>query len=306
MADILKRLNVTVEEPVVFGDSKAVKLLKVIGFHFSPSSVLGSERFSFIRSANLVVSKGQETLTGSYGIVHFVDSILEPYLVSRINPNTILYGHSIGPINNQKQKFLAKYFLKKISKIYTRDEQSRKLCVELYPANKIEVIQDLAYACIKSFLDEQEHSRVSEDQVVIIPNMAIILDQEKKDVYIQNIRKIIAICKQKRLKIILTSSVLANDWNNDFALCEEIKGKDPQIEIKRFEGLKEFLQMMLESKTIISSRLHPIIFATGMKKPVIAVSSATKVIGLLADRQDDSLVIAPFEVVQDGKVENYV
>ncbi len=300
--NLFSKNSVKVYPTVVTGKSKIMKSLKILGIFLFPSMVLGKDGYNLFKKSDLIVSKGQESLSSAYGFVHFVDSFLDFYLISRINKNIILYGQSIGPLHNKLQRLIAKFVLRNIKNAYVRDSISENLLIELgYPKKNIFRVKDLAYKAIdyfKGYINDKKNN-----EVIIIPNRAILTDIDKKTVYIKNLLKISEKLIEKKINVVFTSTVTASDWNNDFEICNEIKKINNEVEIRHYETLEKVVMDLNSCNFLISSRLHPLIFATGLQKRVIALSDAKKIIGLLGDLELKESIFNPFVELSNSDVD---
>jgi polysaccharide pyruvyl transferase WcaK-like protein len=299
---IFKKFNVKTQPEMISGKNKFYKILKIVGLFLLPSSVLGRKNFYFLKKSDIVISKGQETFTGSYGFIHFFDSFLEAYIVSRFNPNIILFGQSIGPFKNSLQKKIALFVLKKIKIVCPRDTISKQLLISIgCDKTKIKIIKDLAYYAMPYFNENLKNT--PKNEVMIIPNKSILKNHFQDNAYIKNLLDIIKILQDNNIKVVLSSSVTADDWNNDYALCNRIKMINRKVEIRFYKTLEEIVRDIKNVNFLISSRLHPLILATGMNKKIIALTKAPKIIGVLKDLGGDYLILDPFTSIDKKNIE---
>ncbi len=295
----LMRQGVSFYPLIIQGKSRAAKVRRIIGLYLAPKLVLPKASYDYLKQAT-VYSKGQESFTQAYGLVHFVDSFLEQFLVSRITPEVIMLGHSIGPI--KKYKWLASYAVKKLAKIYVRDSRSRQVLLDIgYSPDKIEQTKDLAYRAVAGYnLGEEVKSK---DHYLIVPNAAICLTAEQTERYMTNLKSVIEALLKKGEHVIIGSSVLDKGWNNDYALCERLKADYAELKLKYYSHLHEFLLDVRGAKKVISSRLHPLIMATGLDTDVFALSNSHKVKGLLGDLGLELAISDPYEPIGETELD---
>lgn len=274
----LRALGVVFYPLIIRGQSKLAKLFSVLGLALAPRLFLPSQSYHFLRKAE-VYAKGQETLTQDYGLTHFFDSVLEPLLVSRLTRRIMLYGHSIGPV--YKYERFARWAIKRFATIYVRDSRSEATLRGLgyNPAN-IERTKDLAYAAVARYAPNAPSTK---EHYLLVPNAAICTSPERTAEYLHNVRQIIENLLTQDKEVIIGSSVTADDWNGDYRLCKQLKKEYPKLQLKEYRYLHEFLADVKNARRVISSRLHPLIMATGVGTDVLALSRSPKVAGLLGD-----------------------
>lgn len=299
VAQFLEQSGVKLFPQIVSGKGIFDKFVCIIRLLVQPQRSIGREAYLYLRNSHRVYAKGQESLTAAYGWKHLIDSVLEPLIVSRINRNIILYGHSIGPLYTHTQTLFAKYALRQIDRIEVRDSLSREVLKTLgYPSMKYTLVKDLAYVAMKNLpIARRQYAR---DHILVIPNAAIVKSSTEKDKYLSVLKSYIDEQQAKKEEVIVCSSVTASDWNNDYMLCSELIRLCPGTRIMRYEGLNEFLTAIKSSKLVISSRLHPIIMATGLETEILALSNAAKVKGLLNDLGLENRMREPFTIRAGG------
>lgn len=106
--------------------------------------------------------------------------------------------------------------------------------------------------------------------------------------------------------MVVGSSVSAGGWNNDYKLCQWLKDELAGLELRYYHQLHEFLLDVKHAKKVVSSRLHPLIMATGLGTNVLALSQSPKVRGLLGDLKLQTAIIDPFEQHQKTELQKYL
>jgi len=251
------------------------------------------EEYEYLKKADAIYSKGKESFTNSYGFKFFVDSFLGFYLVSRLNKNVILYGHSIGPFDTRLERFIVKHVCKKVKKIYVRDSESLKELKKIKSDERVELIKDFAFKAVEAISTELCVEK--KKQAIVVPNAALLKKRYKdKTIYLENVGIIIKKLIDSERKVILLSSVIANDWNDDYQLCYYFKNKYPEVELRKHLSLVELLMDIKESEIIISSRLHPLILGYGLSVKLVALNANLKVKGIMKDLHLEKNIIDPF------------
>ncbi len=294
--------KLTFRDELIKGSGKVNRAIYAIRLLLSPRSVLGDRGYEEIKGSDLVISKGQETLTENYGFVHYVDSILEQYIVSRMNRSIQLLGHSIGPV--RKHKIIAKFVLRNFSRIEVRDNKSLNALLELgFPNTKTSQIKDMAYMGIDKY-DDLTKIDIRQNHCLIIPNAAILHGNESsKLAYLDVLSSLIERCIALNKPVIIGSSVATNDWNDDYSICHELKKRYPIMSLREYGTLYDFLVDIRGSHLVISSRLHPLIMSNAQAKRLIAVSDSHKVHGLLGDVGLAESILSPFNRPDTSQIE---
>lgn len=297
----LKAYDVTFYPSISHG-SKFAKMFRAMGMWVAPRLFWPRQSYDYLKGAR-VYSKGQETLTENYGFVHFIDSVLEQLLVSRINNHVVLYGQSIGPI--RQYHFLAKRILKRFAKVYVRDSRSLEVVKKLgYPESQTVQIKDLAYTAVDRY--DLGVKPKPQSHYLLIPNAAICTTAENEINYMANLRTAVEHLLAEGKKVIIGSSVTDGGWNNDYRLCEQLAEEYPMLELRHYKELRDLLIDIKNASRVVSSRLHPLIMATGLGTPVLALSNSQKVLGLLGDRGLGDHVIEPYELLKEVSLEKLV
>lgn len=290
----LAEMGVSYYDLIIKGRNKASKALYSAAFFLAPYAVMPAESYEYLSEAK-VFSKGQESFTQDYGIIHFIDSFLEQLLVSRITKDITLYGQSIGPV--YKFRWITGRILKRMKAIDVRDSRSQKELLSLgYSAAQTQLIKDLAFSGVGEPVKQSERKN---RHYLIVPNAAICLDADLKSKYLANLDAIIGKLLSSHEKVIVGSSVVASGWNDDYALCEGLKTKYPELELVHYKTLDDFLADVRLAKKVVSSRLHPLIMSSALAIDLLGLSKSHKVKGLLGDLKLESSIVHPFDPISE-------
>jgi len=290
-------MDVQFRKLIIQGSGKYGRILHAASMLFAPEIFMDDATYLYLKDAK-VFSKGQESFTQDYGLTHFIDSFLEQLIVSRFNRDITLLGHSIGPI--YKYRTASRWVLNRFAEIRVRDSRSYDLLVDLgYPESKIMQVKDLAYKAVNEY---QLDKPTSEGHYLIVPNAAICKTDQQTEDYMKNLKKVVERLLERNEHVKIGSSVTTDDWNNDYRLCDMLKANYDSIEMVRYKYLDEFLGDVKSARMVISSRLHPLIMATGLETPVFALSKSHKIKGLLGDLGLESAIVDPFENISDEAI----
>lgn len=300
LATFMADRGVRLLPPLVQPAAAPAKLWQTAQLIIHPKLGLTADQRRFLYASDLIVAKGQETLTESYGPVHFLDSILDAYLASRTGRPVILLGHSIGPIRHPLARPLAQHVLGRLSKVQVRDSQSRRELAGLgYPADRITQDRDLAYTAVAN---HPFPKRQRGNYALVIPNAAVPRTPDQAREYLANLGDIIAALQGRGYEVRLASSVTASDWNNDYRYCHLLQAQHPAARIVHYTTLNELLADLYQAAIVVSSRLHPVILSDAMNTPFIALSKAAKVLGLIADAGRSDRALHPFNPADPARL----
>lgn len=297
-APLMKQFNdnaIEIMPQLIVGDKLHLKIMCVLKILFFPETAIPVASLEHLKISDIIYAKGQESFVTTYGFKHFVDSFLEPFLVSYINTNVVLYGHSIGPVKGRLNRLIAKHVLRRFKQVQVRDSDSEKYLLTLGYKHEIILRDDLAYSAIK---DYKFHKQKNNAYYIVVPNASILLNNAERVAYIRVLSNLVARLSKKS-KVVLASSVTAGGWNDDYSICLEIKKEIDTVSIEHFNSLDSLLAEIRYARAVVSSRLHPLILATGLKTPILALSKATKVKGLLKDRNMQDRISNPFTNVSE-------
>lgn len=214
----------------------------------------------------LLVGGGQLLLNNR----NFPYALLGWYLVAKIS-GIPLVAYSVGGETLEKQgrfyRWVLKLFLSQAKSVYLRDDITVKLVSQLIGFH-FDTVPDAAYLTY-------EHADTSDsactDTVVFISANSISR-QEIREHY-KRILDTIGKVTPDRVKISVSSE-------QDIKAAEEFyaysKGSCLNISTEPAKSFEQFIRQISAAKMVISSRMHPLIYAHLLGKPFVAIPTNNK------------------------------
>lgn len=238
--------------------------------------------FNFIKNVkkcSLILNMG-----GGY-MNYYHRSKIYSYIVAQslaynMGKKVIAYGQTFGPLS-KIQKYLIKRHIQKIHHITVRDKnRSKPRLIELgFPEHRISEGPDDAI-----FLDYQNKDELTRDfleqfdgKFIVITNFGMFLQYSKKSM--EEIYQILAIffdfLIEKQNAVILNISMTSSgiDVKQGLSIQQKMKNKKFFFHLPLYTNVNTIKLLISQSDLILSSRLHPIVFAISEKKPYIGISS---------------------------------
>ncbi|WP_438951197.1 polysaccharide pyruvyl transferase family protein [Porticoccus sp.] len=214
----------------------------------------------------LLVGGGQLLLNNR----NFPYALLGWYLVSKIS-GIPLVAYSVGGEISEKQgrfyRWVLRLFLSQAKTVYLRDDITVKLVSQLVGFH-FETVPDAVYL-------SYQHIDVSglecSDTVVFVSTNSV----PKQEVH-AHYNRILAVCGQaasSRVKISVSSEqdIKAAERFYDYAQQSGI-----DISIEPAQSFEQFIRQISAAKLVISSRMHPLIYAHLLGKPFVAIPTNNK------------------------------
>ncbi|MEM2857084.1 MAG: polysaccharide pyruvyl transferase family protein [Candidatus Nitrosocaldaceae archaeon] len=226
----------------------------------------------------------------------FYKNLFLVILSKLLNKQVYLIGIGID-IKKSINKFLARYIFKLVDKISVRDRSSLQILHNLGISNA-QLIQDLAFYNLKP-----RYSPLIDNFMVVhrlIPNNFIIVvprpstDSHLLSLYVDIIK---ALAKDNRIVLVPFSRHPSSYDDNDLNMISLIKKMCVDLDLVIFdcENLhpNEVLYFISKSKLVVSSRLHPLIFArvVGIKSIAILPSVQATKVRTFAEENDIPIII---------------
>lgn len=261
--------------------------------------------FKGLSRADLVVSLGGGYLNDySKFLTHL--RLLELIFVGLLWRPLLLYSHSIGPLQRRTLRMLARFAFKFVSYATVRDSVSLELLSELgFPKFRAQITADESWvggpqASLKqnppggkksnnlaiSLMPLQEMTNLSLGSVG-----SEVIDAEKANHQI--LSGIVTSIEQLDFKIrrIFFFSMRSQDTHMALKL-QSLIGSSIPVEI--FDDTDSQYRALARSRVLIAMRIHPIIMATQMKVPTIAIAILPKVRDLMIDLGISEYTVSPF------------
>lgn len=209
-------------------------------------------------------------------------------LISKLLRNKVMtLGVGAGPVNTKLGALLLNIILRLTDKITVRDELSKNV-LERYTKKKVRVVSDLAFFMpatnYKDIKNSNEHDKIKIG-ITTLPYYSDVYwpkhDETKYIKYINNLNKTIQkISNNKVVEFYLFSTKYPEDVFSSEDLYKINNNKNVKIirEELSAHALKDFMQNL---DLVIGTRLHSLILATSIEKPIVAISYHKKVEGYM-------------------------
>lgn len=179
----------------------------------------------------------------------------------------VLFGVGAVKDYNMINRNLIKYALKKIDKIYVRDNESR-LFIKSNFNKDAEVVPDVVFS-IDKYIEPIEENNLKSDYLISITSYERYYRYDKKsflnksDYYKYWCEKINSV-RQNNSKIMLFYSTY-DDMKTAYDFLDYIENNyNIKIELCKITTMENMIEYIYNSKCIISSRMHPLIIATSL------------------------------------------
>lgn len=232
---------------------------------------------SLIKNSNILLSGGGSILqdtTSNRSIVYYLTILFIGIILRK---PTMIYSQGIGPIDSRINRILTKIILKKVNSITLRDNESKKMLIDMgIKKEKIHITTDPVFCFRKEYINNKYKS-------------TYLAKSENK--------KSIGFCmrgKEKSRKFIDQMSIMIDKINNDFDVeiilipfhyGEDYKfNSDIEKNSKTYVSsisskltVEETMKIVGELDILVGERLHSLIFATIMGVKMIPISYDPKV-----------------------------
>ncbi|MFJ6412491.1 polysaccharide pyruvyl transferase family protein [Terribacillus saccharophilus] len=271
----------------------AFKLIRKLYSKTKPSSETKDYEW-----ADVVVSCGGGFLLSHKFSVALLQHLVQLKVAQDFNKKTIIYSQSIGPFYNGFMKKVTRQVLNNVTKIFIREEISKKWLREIKCTNNtVDVVPDTAF-CMEALVDKDSKNLLtnyinnkSKRPIVGVTvrdwNFPEVDDTvAHRDKYIESIVKgVIYLENNLGAKVYFMPQVLGpNIFNDDRVITKEILNKLPKSNAELLDYdlnprvLKYFYSQM---DMFIGTRMHSNIFALSSKIPTVAINYEHKTTGIM-------------------------
>jgi len=221
---------------------------------------------SLLKRTRLLISGGGSLLqdvtsTQSYKYYSFIIKT-----AMRCGAKVMVYANGIGPLTAEKNREDCRRLLEKVEKITLRDEQSLDELKSIGVKNEITVSADPAFSLRPSYAGDNGNK----------PYFVVSVRRWKKlpeDFAV----KMAKVCKAIKDKYNVSPVfVPMQSWMDD-EICKEIAEKCGGTVSEPFKNVETLIGYIKNSKFVLGMRLHILIYALSVNKPIIALSYDPKV-----------------------------
>ena len=260
---------------------------------------------------------GGDSFSDIYGMRRFIKGCLNKLLIIQFGKTLVMLPQTYGPFEKKTTKFLARYILKRIPKMYARDQQSLGCIEDILKNNgmvrrKIQFVPDVAFVldpCEPENTDIDFLKKRNPETILVGLNISGLLFSRgytrnnmfglKPDYHKLLCGIIEMMMKKKDVIILLIPHLFARNGTieNDFDACSTLhetfsqkyrqriylsKRKYDQAEIKYLIGRCDFF---------LGSRMHSCIAALSQLIPAVGLAYSKKFAGVFDSVGVGNLVI---------------
>jgi len=259
-----------------------------------PRGIVGELRFlkksyDFIKSFDSLIVTGGGQLTERGGPLSFPYALfIWSLLAKRAGVKFMLLSIGAGPLNLRLSRFLVLRTLRRADYVSFRDQESRDLVRSLGFAGPAAVCPDNVY----SLQEVPATAKTSAERIVGIAPMPFPFDDLAR--YPQNAQEI----RDSLVKRMAAfASLVANMAFSLVLFGSDVRSDPPEIERLRtallnrngialpeylpHNSISELLNRMSDMDYVVTCRLHGVVFAHILNKPVLAISHHPKVTHLM-------------------------
>ena len=267
-----KRLNIL--QTIYKGFIHYKLILNINGY--LPINQYLREYLNIIKECSLLlfIGGGYMNKYWGQGIYQFIISLS---IGKEFNIPCIASGQTFGPLDAIQKKIVKKH-IKKLDYISTRDiNRSKQRLIELeYDQNKIVEGPDDAIF-LTNDIKAENHTPQYNKHFIVVANFGLFLKYSKYPLeYLHTIlAQFFDYIAESKNGIILNISMTtgSQDITQGLSIQNKMKYKDRFHFVPLYTELREIKSIIGSSNLVVSSRLHPVVFAISEKKPFIGISS---------------------------------
>lgn len=281
-------------------------------------SILPNSVKALAQSEVLICLAGVSFVAGRTKFLPFNIATILPALLLKVP--VIKFAQALGPFNGMINKVLAKIFLSRCARIFTRGEKTQAHMTKLLPNNNnYERADDVAFlfqphyslstpatGLEEKLLQQQMLSKTKATQGLVIgvcPSIVVALQAEKNGWdYPQSMANLINDLVSKNYSVVLYPNATRGDdmelkHNNDLPLLDEIEAKiKPEYSEKviKFSGSLNAAQIHKVINTCdihLVSRFHAMVAALSSSIPVLVIGWSHKYLEVMERFNQQDMVI---------------
>ena len=229
------------------------------------------EQAKALADSDLILSSGGGFLS-SYYMYGFR---LQVYSIAFLLKKPIaIFAQSVGPFKTKLSRIIVPYFLRRMSLITIREQDSYEYLKKMMPDLQIHLVNDIAFLLRKDSTIDTKFSHLFTK-----PAVAFCLKNNSKEEYSKAIVDCANFLKSKNYNVILASQTPADD-----TICRAIALKlDLSSHIVPF-GISpcQLKAIYSNCEFIIANRMHAIVFAASQIVPFVCLAYEPKFSGLMS------------------------
>lgn len=247
--------------------------------------------YSFLKPFDLLIATGGGQLTERGGPLSFPYALFIWSLLAKLaGVRFMLLSIGAGPLNRPLSRFFVSRTLRRAEYVSFRDEESRDLVRSLGFTGHADVCPDNVY----SFQGVPTTARTSTERIVGIAPMPFPFDdqarcpqnaQEIRDVLIKRMATFASLVANMAFSLVLFGSDIWSDPPEIERLRTALLNRHGIAlpEYVPINSISELLNRMSDMDYVVTCRLHGVMFAHLLNKPVLAIAHHQKVTHLMKD-----------------------
>lgn len=271
-------------------------LLALLLTSILPRKFINKPCLKAIKQSDLVISKGGHIFYATnfldlFGMLFHSYPLL---LAWRLKKPFGIYAQSIGPLYNLVSKLFIKWLFSKAEFLLVRENISKQELIQCgIPEEKITVVPDAAFGLTPNLTERvkvllETNGLIPNSFVVFTPRQWVFKTEFNRQKYMEGVAETADfVIESLSLKVALVSHTQGPiKIEDDRVVVEDIykliKNKENAVIINEDLSPTELISLYSQSKFVVGTRFHSIIFALIGKKPCIAISySGPKAHGIM-------------------------
>lgn len=271
-------------------------LLVLLLIDILPRKFRNNPSLKVIQQSDLVISKGGHI----FYAINFLDlfgMLFHSYpllLAWRLKKPFGIYAQSIGPFYNLAPRLFIKWLFFKAKFLLVRERISKQELIQCgIPEEKITVVPDAAFGLTPNLTERvkvllETNGLIPNSFVVFTPRQWVFKTEFNRQKYLEGVAETADfVIENLSLKVALVSHTQGPTKIEDDRIVVEdiyklIKNKENTVIINEDLSPTELMSLYSQSKFVVGTRFHSIIFALIGKRPCIAISySGPKAHGIM-------------------------
>tara|TARA_B100002019_G_scaffold281407_1_gene285417 strand:- start:8679 stop:9854 length:1176 start_codon:yes stop_codon:yes gene_type:complete len=189
----------------------------------------------------------------------------------------IILPQAIGPFKRKLNERIVKLIIRLSDKVYNRGEYKFKLTKKL----KLKCTKTTDIVFEESFINRFKKPSIlkEKNQALLNPNARIYHKTLISENYINDQVLLIKTLLDNGYEVLLTPNEIRENEFDDLKICKILKDKfnhESRVHLNTNIEIDNLLDLILESKFIVTSRFHLMVFSLILKKPPIVISWSDK------------------------------
>jgi polysaccharide pyruvyl transferase WcaK-like protein len=251
------------------------KWLRIIPFYFQTKIVKEFSQCSLcVDLSGFALTDDFSKNSGTRRSLIFLSQALASKLTKKIY---IILPQAIGPFKRKLNEYIVKFIIHLSDLVYNRGKYKFKLGRRL--KSKCVKTTDIVFET--SFIEKYELKECKdfENKVILNPNARIYHKSVSGELYIKSQVEIINKLLSNNFNVVLTPNEIRENEIDDLQICKMLKDKfkdNSKVILNENIEINNLLNLISDSKFIITSRFHLMVFSLILNTPIIVISWSEK------------------------------